>query len=1425
MTQQQKYNVIDYATRSADGVVSPHQVAVAEQEISQWEQMDASLDALLGVDSEANLITSAQTPITPTGLNFGSNLNSNSNSNSNQIQSQIQTITPVTSSTNKSLAFERQTPLAPVVPLAQNQVMSISSNAQHVVTTPSNLSTTGSGRAILQAEIAGDKIELSSALGLTARQNLQTVVSPVPVRDKVAYVAPKSQILKRQKERPAVQATPKTVQNFVQGAMQSDAHNINYDTMRVVAPASTPVLKTTQKAKSVKKQIAQSMTSSAPISNSPQISYVKKEVESKSFNNIAEVTIADKPSGQTLQKSKVVQGSAQKAKKVIDFQSRSNSKLNSNSNLNSKGGLNSVSVSNAKLMKPRVAPPVYQLGVKMPKKQEVSAQIVSHYKPAPAPTTTPVLPSIKTQNIPSDSELIALQNRILNLKKRKPVSIGTQYNSQQNIQQDAMQVQKIAQSPRLASEFIASVQQTPRRNFVKQSPIKAQFAQANNAQTVNTFVGSAAPIKPSAQKLAAREHVALGSSQFNVSQPRERSFADVCNRLENQIQKPHLAGGDLIVATPVKQVVQKQVLKAEEVKKSEKIKETKEVGEIQFDEIKNPKSIQKSKPREVVVVEKNESTKNIAQIEKSEIIPKVHGVEAAESIESIESIENIEGVENAALTKNIDDIEKVQKSKKVKDAKKTQNAQNHKLTEIQAQVKNKVVASDVSDIQKSRRFQGFVTTGDRVQKPLEKNAVKGVDKKGADKKNNNKVENIKNTKSVKSVKSTKNIESVKESVGRTDEGKPSGKSAKMLAGLVMAAAVAVFAFALADKGLAMVSKVKQSSAQGMSNFLSAVDAATNQDFARAEYDFGAAYKQFARARTSFDSINNTVISLTSYVPFLSQMNSGKYAMEAGMRLARAGEHISDAAKALKGLGNPMDGNRSILAVYQKISASVARAEGELRELEPVIAQINTADVPSQYRDKFVKLKQKLPVALAAFTQFRQNSEVVRELLGANGPRKYLFLFQNNNEMRATGGFIGSYGRLDIADGRVKKFFIDGIFNPNGQLIDKIVPPKPIQKISATWSLHDSNWFPDFALSATKAMEFYERTGGPTVDGVIAITPQVLIELLRITGPVELPEYDTVITADNLMPALQKEVEVDYDKEENRPKKILSDLAPMVLERVMSMTDGDGLRKVMDVVGQMLAQKHVLMYANDDKIQKMLDDAGWAGTMIDTERDYLSVINTNINGYKTDGVIEQRIEHTAEIAADGSIIDIVRIVRKHTGGLTPYEWWNKVNANYMRVYVPEGAELLSVSGQTREFVQPPLEYKALGFEFDKDVVAQEKSMKIDDTTGTRTYVENGKTVFANWVYVSPQETVTVEYRYRLPFGINLRKLNGEGDNEADVYAVVFQKQSGAPGSELVSNIKLPDNMRRAWQYPTTAKGSEWISNTKTDRFRGIVIAPR
>jgi len=629
-------------------------------------------------------------------------------------------------------------------------------------------------------------------------------------------------------------------------------------------------------------------------------------------------------------------------------------------------------------------------------------------------------------------------------------------------------------------------------------------------------------------------------------------------------------------------------------------------------------------------------------------------------------------------------------------------------------------------------------------------------------------------------------------------------------------------------GLNTQKEVLGESKQAYGNINSAIDDIKNKDFALSAGKFKEAYENFSKMSNSLEGLGKGVIVVSRFVPGASKLSSGYYLTEAGKQLSLAGEKISNVANTANGIKEKSSAGDnqidiSILEIFLSFEKDLGEVETYLSKAQENLEKVKTSDIPKENRDEIITLKTKLPIIIATVKEFSSNSHIMADFLGANGPRKYLFLFQNNQEMRPTGGFIGSYGVLDInGSGRIRNFFIDGIFNPDGQLLDKVVPPKPIQKISVAWSLHDSNWFPDFPTSAKKAILFYEKTGGPTVDGVITLTPTVIQKFLDITGPIEMPEYGVTLDRDNFIQNIQYEVEVDYDKEENRPKKILSDLAPMILDKLSQSRDAKTILSTTDVLNDALKEKHILLYFYNAELQKMVSSLGWSGEVLKSNDDYLSVINTNINGYKTDGVVDEKISQDVTIFSNGEIVDTVTIKRKHNGGATNYEWWNKVNSDYMRVYVPKGAELLEVDGQTREINEDVVDYNSLNFERDQDVENEESQMKVDNKTGTRVYVEGDKTVFANWVYVSPQEEVVVKYKYKLPFKFT-------GDIRS--YSLMAQKQSGSIGSGFDLDINYPKDWKAEWQSEgvnnceSTDKNLLRVclrDNLKTDKFIGSVF---
>ncbi len=600
----------------------------------------------------------------------------------------------------------------------------------------------------------------------------------------------------------------------------------------------------------------------------------------------------------------------------------------------------------------------------------------------------------------------------------------------------------------------------------------------------------------------------------------------------------------------------------------------------------------------------------------------------------------------------------------------------------------------------------------------------------------------------------------------------------------------------------------------------------DKNFELASTNLLAAKKEFQDSQKELNKIGGQKLNLLRHVPILSKVSSGKSVVDLGANLTDAVYELSKISKLLDGLQNPFDLEKqssfSLTTVLVETQKYINIARQSLRKAEIASQGIKLEDLPKQYVGKIKTIQELLPLVNDNLEDTDRFAKIFLEIFGHYGPRKYLIVFQNNQEMRATGGFIGSYGLLETNAGKIEKLKVEGIYNPDGQLRVNVVPPRPIQKMSAVWTTHDANWWPDFPKSAKKISWFYEKTGGPTTDGVIAITPAVLEKMLTVTGPIEMPEYNITVTDKNFTKVIQKQVEEDYDKEENKPKKILADITPKLFAKFFDLKNPKQMAKAVKVLLNALEEKHILLYFAEQEAEKTVIAQGWAGKILNTDKDYLAVINTNINGYKTDGVIDEVISHQAKIETDGSVIDTVTITRKHRGGNTDYEWWNKVNSDYMRVYVPKGSELISASGQTREFNEPRLIYDKLGFQTDADVAREEKYMKIDPNSGTRIYDENNKTVFANWVYVSPHEQATITYKYKLPFKVS-PSLDEKGG-----YSFLMQKQSGSTHSKLVAEIEFPFRWETTWLHPEDMnfdkENNKFIyrRNLSTDQFVGVVF---
>lgn len=651
------------------------------------------------------------------------------------------------------------------------------------------------------------------------------------------------------------------------------------------------------------------------------------------------------------------------------------------------------------------------------------------------------------------------------------------------------------------------------------------------------------------------------------------------------------------------------------------------------------------------------------------------------------------------------------------------------------------------------------------------------------------------------------------------------KPAFLIASLVFILLVPLLGFL--GEGLKTKDAAMADAFRGQDYLMSAKEAIFEGDFQEAGQNFGGALAALNQAEGKIKSLAGNVLSWLDYLPFFDKAKDSNNILLAAKNISLAGQNLSFSLATLEpqisavfGKDNRASGTLTERLVVLK--KNIAASLGYLREAQKNIGGVKEDSLPASLGISFFQVKDQFDAALNVFSKAPEFLDNLIAILGHERSRKYLILFQNSAELRATGGFIGSYGLLDLDRGELKNILVDNVFNPDGQLQAKIVPPEPIQKISANWSMHDANWFADFPTSAQKVAAFFEKTGGPTVDGVIAVTPALLTRILELTGSVYLPDYNLEITADNFQEKVQYKVEADYDRAENKPKKILADLAPLLLDKLARLAQKEPV-KVLGVLAQSLNEKDVLLYFRDEATQEFVAKQGWAGELKATTGDFSMLVNSNICGYKTDYVVEQEVKHLVRISASGEVFDTIKIKRSHLGGQTAYEWFNKVNADYFRLYVPVGSQLLWAAGNTVEEVEAPVDYQAQDYKIDADLAEVEKS-KVATEFGVDVFIENGKTVFGGWSYVSPGEETEILLQYKLPFTLDF------SDSQPDVFSLVLQKQPGQENSLVEVMIDFPESEEIITsQVPDGGREEKnifrYAGNFSSDKFFGFVLAEK
>ena len=620
--------------------------------------------------------------------------------------------------------------------------------------------------------------------------------------------------------------------------------------------------------------------------------------------------------------------------------------------------------------------------------------------------------------------------------------------------------------------------------------------------------------------------------------------------------------------------------------------------------------------------------------------------------------------------------------------------------------------------------------------------------------------------------------------------------------LVLAAWALLQSARIGAIALEIKDRIISSAGLGTGNLQGAKAALQQNDLDSASKQFSEALGNFSQSRQDLQTLGKALLGLGSLLP---QKHDAENLINASTLLAEAGEDGIKFAQSSGKLTFGAQGLRSGVS-FRDLATELENFENKLAKSLILLKKVDPDRLPQKEASQLVDAQAKLSEALTSISVLKQL--IALGQIFFEGDEHLLLLMQNNNELRPTGGFMGSFAAIHLQDGLIQNIKISSIYDLDGQLKENILPPAPILAVNDRWYLRDANWFSSFEESAPILNDFYEKEGGETPDLIVAITPDVIGGLLAITGPLE--TLDGIkIDSENLVERLQALTQTDPSDPVNEPKKVLGILFTKLFQTLGELPQ-EKKALILQALQKSFIQKQALMYSREPEAQKILRLFNWDGKLMETDRDYLAVNSANLGGTKTDLSVEQNFTLKSEINRSGEILNTLIITRANTMPTMP-EAFNK---SFLRVYVPLGSKLIEAKGFDNYILDQSA--SAGNFKAHAKIFAWEKSQVRHVVSGTLIGEESGKTFFGNWLILNPGERRTITITYTLPF--KLKKL--------DRISLLLQKQPGRAGDTFAYNITYPGRAvewknfseEQKTQNPEVSLGRE----LNKDWFFGMVI---
>ena len=264
---------------------------------------------------------------------------------------------------------------------------------------------------------------------------------------------------------------------------------------------------------------------------------------------------------------------------------------------------------------------------------------------------------------------------------------------------------------------------------------------------------------------------------------------------------------------------------------------------------------------------------------------------------------------------------------------------------------------------------------------------------------------------------------------------------------------------------------------------------------------------------------------------------------------------------------------------------------------------------------------------------RQASELLPDLLGRDGAKRYFVGLQNEAESRGVGGIPGAFAILTAEHGtlRFDRFESDTALSKVRTGLD--LGPEYAARYRAADPVNtyvNSTISPDFSEAARIWAAMWHKHTGQRIDGALAVDPTAISYLLRVTGPARLADGSTVTAAEVVSLTQQTMYRTHPDKAAR--KAYLLDIARAISVRLLSARGSIGLVKA---AVQAAGERRLVAWSADPAVQQRLVAGAVSGTLEAGDGYFAGFTTVNATGGKLDYYLTRSMTYSRQGCGAGS----------------------------------------------------------------------------------------------------------------------------------------------------------------------------------------------